>query len=107
MGVDPTVSRCDIGSPTQKSSGMGGLVSIVSDKMKKIGAVSPELVMVMVVTTSDSRWRSLGSTSYSITLAAAGAASHGHYQGYYQQAAAKTHLQQEALVSSIALNSSE
>ena len=54
----------------------------------------------MVVTTSDSRWRSLGSTSYSITLAAAGAASHGHYQGYYQQAAAETQLQQVALVSS-------
>ena len=78
----------------------GCLVSRVTDKMIKILAVSPVLVMLMVVTTSDSRWRSLGSTSYSITLAAAGAASHGHYQGYYQQATAKTHLQQVALVSS-------
>ena len=30
MGVDPTVSQCEIGSATQKLIGMGGLVSIVS-----------------------------------------------------------------------------
>ena len=30
MGVDPTVSECEIGSATQKSKRTGGLVSIVS-----------------------------------------------------------------------------
>ena len=30
MGVDPTVSQCEIGSATQKSYGTGVLVSIVS-----------------------------------------------------------------------------
>ena len=30
MGVDPTVSQCEIGSVTQRSKGTGGLVSKVA-----------------------------------------------------------------------------